>query len=104
MAKTNLIDLGSTEEAAKNVKTVELFKLDDKVYSVPEEVSAGVSLEYLERQAEDGPDAAIYFIMKKLLGEDAFNALKNHPNLKKSDLEQIMAAVEKHALEDESGK
>lgn len=104
MAKKNLIDLGSTEDAANEIETVELFKLDDKVYSVPKEVSAGVSLEYLERQSEEGPDAAIYFIMKKLLGEEAFNALKSHPNLKKDQLEQVMAAVEKHALADEEGK
>lgn len=104
MAKAKLLKLGSTKDAAKDIETIDLFELDDVVYSVPAEVSAGVSLAYLEKQAEEGPDAAIFFIMKKLLGDEAFDALKNHPNLKKDELEAVMSAVEGHVLADDSGK
>lgn len=104
MAK-KLIDLGSSAvEDNEPVEMVEVFILDNKTYSVPKEISAGVSLAYLEKQSEEGPDAAIYYLMKELLGTDAFDALKSHPRLKKSDLSKIMEIIEKHALADEEGK
>lgn len=104
MAK-NLIKLGSSKaNGNKKTETVEIFELDDKIYSVPAKVSAGVSLNYLRKQVEEGPDAAIYYIMTTLLGEEAFDALASHPDLSKGDLDKVMAAVEKHALSDEEGK
>lgn len=104
MAK-NLIKLGSSKKDENApVETIEVFELDDKVYSLPKKVSAGVSLKYLKLQAEEGPDAAMYFIMKEMLGEEAFEALAEHPSLEKGDLSKIMEVVEKHALSDEEGK
>lgn len=104
MAK-NIIKLGSSKTSDQTpVETVEVFELDDKVYSVPKKVSAGISLKYLKLQAEEGPDAAMYFIMKKMLGEEAFEALSEHESLEKDDLAKIMEIVEKHALSDEEGK
>jgi hypothetical protein len=104
MAKS-LIDLGTTDvEENETVETVEVFKLDGKVYSLPKDVSAGVSLKYLQLQTEEGPDAAAYYIMREMLGQEAFDALANHPRLKKADLNKIMSVVEEHALADEEGK
>jgi capsid portal protein len=104
MAK-NLIDLGSSElTEEQSAEKVEIFKLDGKVYGVPKHFSAGVVLTYLEKQAEEGPDAAMYYIMTEMLGKEAYKALMSHQNLKRDDLTRIMEAVEKHALADEEGK
>lgn len=102
---TKLIKLGSSKpKENEKVETVDIFELDDKIYSVPAKVSAGVSLNYLRKQVEEGPDAAIYYIMVTLLGQEAYDALANHPTLEKDDLDKVMTAVEKHALADEEGK
>lgn len=100
-----VIDLGSTEvKGNAKVETVDIFKLNGKTYSAPKKSSAGLSLKYLEKQAEEGPDAAVYFMFVELLGKEAYDALKNHPTLEKKDLDAIMAVVEKIALADEEGK
>lgn len=101
---TKLIDLGSSTPSDGAVETIDIFKLDGKTYSAPKKISAGLSLKYLEKQAEEGPDSAIYFMFIELLGRDAFDALKNHPTLEKNDLDAVMKVVENLALADESGK
>lgn len=103
MAK-NIIDLGSTEVGENEVvETEEIFKLDGKVYSAPKNVSAGVMLKYMKMQAEVGAEPAYYFLMDKLLGSEAFEALSEHPRLKQEDLQKVFEAVEKHAFADEAG-
>lgn len=105
MAAKKVIDLGSSEVDSKaDVETIDIFKLDGKTYSAPKHFSAGLTLKYLEKQAEAGADAAIYFMFTELLGREAYDALKNNPNLTKSQLDEIMGIVEKLALSDEEGK
>ena len=103
MAK-NIIDLGTTEvDEDAAVETVEIFKLDGKVYAAPKNVSAGVMLKYMKMQAEVGAEPAYYFLMNTLLGSEAFEALAEHPKLKQSDLQKVFEATEKHAFADEEG-
>jgi hypothetical protein len=101
---TSLIDLGTTEVSEDEVvETVEIFKLDDKVYSAPKDVSAGVLLKYMKMQAEVGAEPAYYYLMNELLGGEAYTALSEHPRLKQKDLMRVFEAVEKHAFADEEG-
>lgn len=104
-SKNNLIKLGASKlPEGADVERIEVFEVDDVVYSLPKKVSAGVSLKYLKLQAEEGPDAAMYFVMTKMLGQEAFDVLSEHEDLDKDDLGRIMEIVEKHALADEEGK
>src|SRR5690606_30611855 len=58
----------------------------------------------LKIQAERGPDAAIYYMKLELLGEEASEALMEHPSLDKETLDQILETVESHGLGASQGK
>lgn len=99
-----ILDLGTSKVDEKKVETVEIFKLDGKVYSAPKELPFSFALEYMEAQAEKGPDAAVFFMLKGVLGEEAFGALKSNRNLTQEQFEAVVQRVEKHVLADEEGK
>lgn len=104
MAK-KILDLGSsTVDETVEIEKVALFKLDDVTYYAPKKVKGNVSLVYMEKQAEEGPDAANYYMMKTMLGADAWKALRDNENLELEDLEKIMQVLEQHMLADEEGK
>ena len=103
MAK-KILDLGSSEVDTTKVETVDIFKLDGKVYSAPKEMPFSVALEYMEAQVEHGPDAAVFFMLKNVLGKEAFDALKGNKNLTSEQFQQVVETVEQHILADEEGK
>lgn len=81
-----------------------LFELDDEIYQIPKKPSAGMALGYLERQTEQGPDAAIHWMMTEMLGEEGYGALRDHPNLDREILDKIIGKVEKKVLGGMEGK
>jgi hypothetical protein len=107
MAAKKLLDLGSSEPQEKTAdEVVEIFKQDGKVYSIPKELPFSAALEYMEAQVEHGPDGAAFIMLRSVLGKEAFNALKNNPNLTEEQFNEIFQTVEKHVLagKDDSGK
>jgi hypothetical protein len=103
----DIIQLPSTETvegAEVEVPMEPLFELNDEVYLIPKKPSAGMALGYLERQTEVGPDAAIHWMMLEMLGEEGYDALKNHPTLERETLDQIIGKVEKKVLGGMEGK
>lgn len=81
-----------------------LFELDDEIYQIPKKPSAGMALGYLERQTEQGPDAAIHWMMTEMLGEEGYGALRDHPSLDREVLDKIISKVEKKVLGGMEGK
>ena len=106
MAAKKIVDLGSSEvDENKKIETIDIFKLDGKVYSAPKEIPFGVGLEYMEAQVEQGPDAAVFLMLKRVLGEEAFGVLKSNKNLRPEQFQQIVESLEGLVLAgDESGK
>lgn len=104
MAAKKILDLGSSKVAEKDIDTVEIFKLDGVIYSAPKKIPFGVSLEYMEAQTEKSPDAAVFLMIKRVLGDDAFNALKNNRNLTQEQFQEIIESLESLVLADEEGK
>lgn len=101
----NIIKLPTAKLPEDHVQeTVPLFELDGEVYSMPKEPPAGVALKYLRISTEQGQDPAAYFMLTTMLGEDAYNALAEHPTLTTEQFDQIFKAVEKHALGGGKGK
>jgi hypothetical protein len=86
------------------IEMVDVFELDGYMYRVPARPSAGLSLGYLEMQSTQGPDAAVYWMMVEMLGEDGFAALKNHPDLEREQMEAIIQYIEKQVLGAVPGK
>lgn len=103
MAK-KIIDLGSSEVDEKDVESVDIFKLDGKVYSAPKNMPFSTALEFMEAQVEQGPDAAVFMMLKAVLGQEAFDALKKNKNLTEEQFQEVVSRVEEHLLAGEEGK
>lgn len=94
-----------TEDGADlDIEMEPLFELNDEIYQIPAKPSAGMALGYLERQTEMGPDAAIHWMMVEMLGQEGYDALKNHPTLDREILDKIIGKVEKKVLGGMEGK
>lgn len=98
----NVIKLPSTKEKPKT-EMVPIFELDGKTYKIPANPPAGVSLKYLKISTTEGQDAASYFMLNEMLGEDAFEALSEHPTLTKDQFEAVFKKIEEVVLGDGSG-
>lgn len=92
--KSTKTDDGSAVE----VEMEPVFELDGDVYQMPKRPSAGLSLGYLRKQSTEGPDAAIYWMMVEMLGEEGYDALANHPDLEAEQMEAIIKHVEERVL------
>lgn len=104
---TSLVKLPSLKKSKeKPVEMVDVFELDDEIYQMPKNPSAGIALEYLKRQSEagGGPDRAIYYMLTRMLGEDVYDMLMDHPDLEQEHLEQIIKVVEEHMMGATQGK
>jgi hypothetical protein len=89
---------------AVEVEMEPVFELDGDLYQVPVKPSAGLALGYLEMQSTQGPDAAVYWMMVEMLGEEGFNALKNHPDLERDQMDAVIQFIEKKVLGAVPGK
>lgn len=98
----DVVKLPSTKEKTKT-ETIPLFELDGKTYEIPANPRAGVSLKYLQISTTEGSDAASYYILTEMLGEEAFNVLADHPSLTKEQFEAVFKRVEETVLGDGSG-
>lgn len=103
---TNILDLGSSKVGkTKKSDTVDIFKIDDKVYSAPKKPGFGVMLKYMKAQAEKGPDVAVLLMIEEMMGEEAFEALSNHAGLTSEHFTDIVKRLEKIVLaQDEEGE
>lgn len=86
------------------VEMVPVFELDGDLYQVPAKPSAGLALGYLRMQSTQGPDAAVYWMMVEMLGEEGYDALANHPDLERDQMDQIIQYIEKKVLGAVPGK
>lgn len=86
------------------VEMTPVFELDGDLYQIPARPSAGLALGYLEIQSTQGPDAAIYWMMTEMLGQEGFDALKNHPELEREQMDSIISYIEKKVLGAVPGK
>jgi len=83
---------------------VPLFTVDGVTYEICKEYPASIAVEYLEISSERGENAAWVWLLKTVLGEEAYEVLKTHPLIRKEHMEQIGEIVRRHALGDEKGK
>lgn len=90
--------------SAVEVEMEPVFELDGDLYQIPAKPSAGLALGYLEMQSTQGPDAAVYWMMVEMLGEEGFNALKDHPDLEREQMDAIIGHIEKKVLGAVPGK
>ncbi|WP_433242513.1 hypothetical protein [Actinomadura nitritigenes] len=85
-------------DAPAPVEMIPLFKMADEIYEMPKSPPAGLALEYLEKQVEDGPDAAAMWLMIEVLGPEVYKMLKEHPSLEFDQFNDVFDRIEKTLL------
>jgi len=90
----------TTESEVEPVRKL-LFKLDGEPIYGTVVGEAWMSLEYLEVVAEKGQDFAMTWLLRTVLGEEGYAALRRRKGLKLSHLGQIVAICQKLILGDE---
>jgi hypothetical protein len=93
--------------ANESVETEPLFYIDDVEYAIPVEISAGIALRYLEIAAADGENAAELYLLKTVLTEEGYAALRDAPMVTFAQFQQISQIVMDRtmgALESAQGK
>ncbi|QEQ93599.1 tail assembly chaperone [Streptomyces phage Zuko] len=83
---------------AVEVEMEPVFELDGDLYQIPAKPSAGLALGYLEKQSTLGADAAVYWMMVEMLGAEGFEALRDHPDLEREQMDAIISHIEKKVL------
>lgn len=77
---------------------VDLFSIDGQVYQMPAKVGAGVALGYMKLARTHGQEAAMGWAMEKVLGTQAYDALRDCDELEPEDLEAIMQVVHDNVM------
>lgn len=80
------------------VAMLDLFSIDDRVFQIPAEPRAELTLQLLDEIEQYGAGMANVRYLRKLLGEEGFAALTNHPNLRPEELTAISNAASNYSL------
>jgi hypothetical protein len=87
-----------TSETAGPIEEVELFSIDGIVYTMPAKVGTNVSLQYLRMVRTQGQEVALGWLLERVIGEDAYEALMNCDGLTPDALAQVMEVVRQHTM------
>lgn len=78
------LDQHVDEEAATD--RVEVFSLDGETYTAPASPGSAFALQYLAFKREHGEDAAVDWLLRKMLGEGGYAALVGFDRLQDTQL------------------
>lgn len=85
-------------EDREPVERVVLFSLDDKDYTIPRKFPVSLGLKVIRTMRKRGQEIAMAELLEEVIGEDAYEALVNYPDLEDSDIERLMEIVQSLAL------
>lgn len=77
---------------------VVLFSLDDQEFTIPKKFPVGLGLKVIRTMRRRGQEVAMAELLEEVIGEDAYEALVNYPDLSNDDIEHLMQIVNKLAL------
>lgn len=79
---------------------VDLFELDGRTYRIPRKPSAVLVLNFIResRNPKMGPDLAVENLLIRLIGQTAWDALAESPEVDAEDVASILALVGQVAL------
>lgn len=96
------------KSAKKNVgqeeEMVDLFSIDDVVYSIPAKPRVNLALQYLTDARKFGEHMAQMMLLEKLLGEKGFKALSEYEDLTPEQLAQVGETASKLTLGNREAK
>lgn len=77
---------------------VPLFKIDDRVYTVPKFVPQGLALEFVRLNRQYGENIAAVRLLERMLGPEAYEALEQCPTLDEVRMQKIIDMAQKLAF------
>lgn len=95
-----LVDLDAHREEAASLsdERVEVFTLDGVTYSAPAKPPANLGLRFLDFREEHGDDAAIQWLLRVMLGDEGWEALRDCEFLEPVQLLAVFQACAELAL------
>lgn len=79
--------------APQKEKRVPVFYIDDTMYTVPAEPGAEIGLKMLELLEHRGQEAAMYYMLTTMLGQDGYKALMTYKNLPPTAMAQVIKRI-----------
>jgi hypothetical protein len=71
------------------------FYLDEVEYTIPKRLAPSLTLRFMDQVAERGEAAAIGWVMRELLGDDAMDALEESDSITDEQMAKLMGYVQK---------
>lgn len=96
-----------TSPVVSEAAPIELFKLDGKSYTIPNEPRFNMQLQYMQKMQDESEMLAGAWMLTELVGKEAFSALANFRGLTRPQFDQVILAARKVVfgeLEEDSGK
>ena len=97
-----VLELSSADVVSED--RIPLFSIDGTEYTMPAEVPGYVSVEVIDLWATQGEAAGTRWLMRELLGEDGYDALRTCKTITKAQVRQVTKILVEHALGDEDPK
>jgi hypothetical protein len=77
---------------------VVLFSLDDQEFTIPRKFPVNLGLKVIRTMRKRGEAIAMAELLEEVIGEDAYEALVNYPDITNDDIARLMQIVNDLAL------
>jgi hypothetical protein len=81
------------KKGKKGPELVHIFTLDEVEYSVPKKIGVARTIAFQEDLRKVGREAAVWRLMKNMLGQKALDALASSPDTDEEDVAKVMTIV-----------
>jgi hypothetical protein len=88
----------STKDAKKRVEDAEqvpIFEIDGTAYSIPKVQRSEIQLRYLDIANARGDEAANYYLLTTMLGQEGYDALAAVDGLDDAEFQSVIDSVSK---------
>lgn len=77
---------------------VVLFSLDDQEFTIPRKFPVSLGLKVIRTMRKRGTEIGMAELLEEVIGEDAYEALVNYPDITNDDIARLMQIVNDLAL------
>lgn len=85
-------------EDREPIEHVVLFSLDDRDFTIPKKFPVNLGLRVIRTMRRRGEAIAMAELLEEVIGEDAYEALVNYPDITNDDIARLMQIVNDLAL------
>ena len=89
------VSLRTLTDAERENARADLFAIDGKMYQIDTKPKVNTALRYLHIARTQGSEPAIDYMLGRLLGDDAYEALMSFDDLTEENLEQVITIASK---------